>query len=156
MEREAFYSFLNDVFEPSLTSRSEILRDRLDAALIGTISFPSREPRENADERSPIWVTREGFEEMRRQWRKKLTNVFEVAFGLRVMLERSSVDYFYDFPAYSEGYKASFMETVEPRVNNQVNKVCLCLRSAISSRPKSLHSPRAPAENIVPALVLLL
>jgi hypothetical protein len=120
------------------------------------VSFPNRERRENIDEGNPTWVTYEGFEELRRQWRKKLVDVFEKAFGLRLMLARSPVEYLYDFPGYLDDYKASFMESADLRMDQESSKVCLCLRPAISSRPRSSRSPRAKAVTIIPALVLLL
>ena len=157
MEREAFSNFLDDFVEPSLTSRSEALRDRLDTVLTGVISFPSRERRENLDEGNPTWVTNEGFIELRRQWRKKLVDVFEKAFGLRLMLEKSPLNYFYDFPAYWTDYQPNHMESAELRIGRESNKVCLCLRSTITARPKPSRSISAGSPYvIVPALVLLL
>jgi hypothetical protein len=156
-QREAFSNFLDDFVEPSLTSRSEALRDRLDAVLVGIICGPSRERRENLDEGNPVWVTTDGYRELRRKWRKKLADIFEKAFGLHLLLERSPLDYFYDFPAYLDDYDTNFMEIHGATADRESSQVCLCLRQAIKSRPKPLRgSPTHAVNVIVPALVLLL
>ena len=96
------------------------------------------------------------FIEMRCLWRGKFVEIFQKALALRLMLEDSPLEYRYHFPGFRDRYEDEFMEEIDQTTVEDPNKVCLCLRTGISSRPRSSRTTEPEQWRVVvPARVLL-